>query len=61
MTYPKLESLGLEAGSYKQGEWDEGEMVECTWFDKDGKTVNVVRERSKSPAMRSIAVSEEWP
>ena len=36
IVYPKLESMGLEAGSYKLGTWEDGEIIECIWYDKDG-------------------------
>ena len=60
LTYPKLESLGLEDGSYKLGEWDEGEMLECIWYDKKGHLVKIEKERTKSQVVRSISISEEW-
>ena len=44
MTYPKLEEKQLEAGSYIDGFWEEGKLVEYTWYDKDGNEFDKVKK-----------------
>ena len=58
--------MGLEAGSYKEGYWEDGKLIEYIWYDKQGNIVSEVKAQkphqnlAKARQNRSIIIESEW-